>query len=155
MVFEIRLKIDKSFNKIQINFLHQQYDVFICWYSNKKSKVEYRYVRSADKCPSLLLVQARSVYEIHGNAYLRVPGSIVPRRYILMRYIVNVRYILMNNNTFFVYVRYILMNNDTFFVHVRYILKASVHGGTKVPATWNGNQKLSRIGQIKADIWHF
>ena len=34
-------------------------------------------------------------------------------------------------------------------------LKASVHNGTQVPATWDWNQKLLRTGQIKGNIWHF
>ena len=31
-------------------------------------------------------------------------------------------------------------------------VKASVHNVTQVPATWNWNQKLSRINQIKGNI---
>ena len=31
-------------------------------------------------------------------------------------------------------------------------LEASVHDGTQVPATWDWNQKLSRISQIKGNI---
>ena len=31
-------------------------------------------------------------------------------------------------------------------------LKESVHDGTLVPATWNWNQKLSRICQVKVNI---
>ena len=34
-------------------------------------------------------------------------------------------------------------------------LKASVHDGTSIPATWSWNKKLSRIGQIEGNIWHF
>ena len=35
------------------------------------------------------------------------------------------------------------------------LLKISVHDGTSVPATWDWNLKLSRIGQIEANIRHF
>ena len=38
------------------------------------------------------------------------------------------------------------------FEQLSYSIKASVHDGTYVLATWNWNQKLSIIGQIKANI---
>ena len=39
--------------------------------------------------------------------------------------------------------------------YVLVYVKVSVHDGTQVPATWNWNQKLSNIRQLKGNIGHF